>query len=191
MSSNTISLADCRQLLERGTPMYILDVRTPPEYARVHVTSAQLLPLDDLDAAAIAAGRRDAADPTYVICQSGARAAKACQRLHEAGLSNVYSIEGGTAAWEKAGLPVERGTSRVISLERQVRIAAGSMVFIGVILAWTVHLAFLVVPAFIGTGLVFAGITDYCGMALMLTKMPWNRRNPTTKSDTKERAKPV
>jgi len=111
-----------------------------------------------------------------VICQSGARGAKACQRLQDAGVTKVYNIEGGTAAWEKAGLPIERGQTKFISLERQVRIAAGSLVLLGVILAWTVHPAFIAISAFVGAGLVFAGITDYCGMGTILSKMPWNRR---------------
>jgi len=114
----------------------------------------------------------------YVICYRGTRAAKACEHLQNAGLQNVYSIEGGTAAWEAHGLPVERGTSGIISLERQVRIAAGSLVLAGTLLAWLVHPAFLGIAAFVGAGLVFAGATDFCGMAMLLAKMPWNRAAP-------------
>jgi rhodanese-related sulfurtransferase len=136
---------------------------------------ARLTPLDTLDPSAIAAQRQDG-DPLYVICQSGGRAAKACQRLREAGLTEVYNIEGGTAAWERGNLPVERGRSNLISLERQVRIIAGSLVLSGSLLAWAVHPSFLAIPTFVGGGLIFAGITDYCGMALVLCKMPWNRR---------------
>jgi rhodanese-related sulfurtransferase len=176
MSANTISLAEFRHLMGLGgRPLTILDVRTPAEFNQVHVKGAKLLPLDDLDPAAIAAGHRDAADPIYVICQSGGRAAKACERLKEAGVAQVFSIEGGTAAWEKMGLPVERGGKKVISLERQVRIGAGSVVLLGLVLAWKVHPAFIALPAFVGAGLVFAGITDYCGMGMLLGRMPWNR----------------
>ena len=175
MSSNLVPLAELRTLMERGRPLHILDVRTPAEFARVHAVGARLLPLDELDPAAVAAERRDAQDSLYVICQSGGRAAKACQRLQEAGVVQVYSIEGGTSAWEKMGLPVERGGASIISLERQVRIGAGIFVLLGVALAWTVHPAFVAIAAFVGAGLVFAGITDYCGMAFVLGKMPWNR----------------
>ncbi|MGD0463107.1 MAG: rhodanese-like domain-containing protein [Tepidisphaeraceae bacterium] len=177
MSTNTIPLAECRRLIDSGQPIHILDVRTPAEFARVHALGARLMPLDELDPAAVAAQRRDADDPIYVICQSGGRAAKACQRLQEAGLAHVYFIQGGTAAWERMGLPVERGGGNVISLERQVRIGAGSLVLLGLALAWRIHWGFLAIPAFVGGGLVFAGITDYCGMALVLGKMPWNRRS--------------
>jgi rhodanese-related sulfurtransferase len=177
MSVNLISIPEFKRLFEQGNPLNIFDVRTPAEFAQVHAQGARSMPLDELDPAAIAAQRRSSDEAVYVICQSGGRAGKACQQLTDAGLANVYSSEGGTAAWEKAGLPVVRGTSKVISLERQVRIAAGALVAIGVALGWTVHRDFLAIPAFVGCGLVFAGITDYCGMGLLLAKMPWNRRH--------------
>jgi rhodanese-related sulfurtransferase len=176
MSSQTISCVEFRRLMEGGKPLTLLDVRTPAEFAQVHAVGARSMPLDELDPAAIAAQRHNADEAIYVICQSGARGAKACQRLQDAGVTKVYNIEGGTAAWEKAGLPIERGQTKFISLERQVRIAAGSLVLLGVILAWTVHPAFIAISAFVGAGLVFAGITDYCGMGTILSKMPWNRR---------------
>ncbi len=175
MSTKTISLLQLQQLLHQGGKPHIVDVRTPAEFAAVHAVGAVLMPLDKLDPAQVAAQRRDAADAIYLICQSGARAAKASQRLDDAGLANVFCIEGGTAAWEKTGLPVEYGSTTVISLERQVRIAAGFLVLVGLVLAWTVHRAFFAIPAFVGTGLMFAGITDYCGMAMILAKLPWNR----------------
>lgn len=176
MPVKTISLAQVRELMDSGKALTIIDVRTPAEFESVHVKGAQLKPLDIFDPKAISESFKDPADAVYVICQSGGRAAKACEKLAEAGFENVYSIEGGTSAWEKAGLPVERGNCRVISLERQVRIAAGSLVLIGLALAWAVHPYFLALSAFIGAGLVFAGITDFCGMAILLSKMPWNRR---------------
>jgi rhodanese-related sulfurtransferase len=174
MSVNTIPVADCRGFGERDKPPIILDVRTPAEFARVHAVGARSMPFDQLDPVAVAALRREPQELIYVICQSGGRSAKACELLRDAGLK-VISIEGGTAAWEKAGLPVERGGGKVISLERQVRIGAGSLVLAGTVLGWTVHPGFLVIPALVGAGLVFAGVTDYCGMGLLLGKLPWNR----------------
>ena len=113
------------------------------------------------------------AAPRYVICQSGGRAARACEMFAAAGFSNVLSIEGGTAAWERAGLPIVRGSGRsVISLERQVRIGAGTLVLIGVLLGWLVHAAFFGLAAFVGAGLVFAGVTEWCGMGMLLARMP-------------------
>ena len=90
------------------------------------------------------------------------------------GFSNVVSVEGGTKACEKTDLPLVRG-KKAISLERQVRIVAGSLVLIGVILGWQVHPAFYGLSAFIGGGLLFAGLSDTCGMGMMLARMPWNK----------------
>lgn len=170
-----IPASECRRLIESGKTLDLLDVRTPAEFARMHARGARLVPLDELDPAAIAAQRGAIANPLYILCQSGGRAASACQRLIDAGLANVYRVEGGADAWEKAGLPIERGESGVISLERQVRIAAGAIVFAGSILAWRVHPAFCLIPAFVGAGLVFAGVSNSCGMGMLLAKMPWNR----------------
>ena len=91
-----------------------------------------------------------------------------------AGFSNVVNVEGGTQAWDGAGLPVIRG-KKSMSLERQVRIAAGFLVVLGTILGWLVHPGFYGISAFVGAGLVFAGITDTCGMGMVLAKMPWNQ----------------
>jgi rhodanese-related sulfurtransferase len=176
MPTDSISLAEFRRLLDSGRRVQLLDVRTPAEFARLHARGARLMPLDQLDVDEIAAQRTSAGDPIYVICQSGGRAAKACRRLAEAGVSPVYSIEGGTEAWEQMGLPVERDGGKVISLERQVRIAAGALVLLGVVLGWTVDRACFILPGFVGAGLLFAGITDFCGMGILLGKMPWNRR---------------
>jgi rhodanese-related sulfurtransferase len=175
MSVNTISIAEVAELLARGNPLDLLDVRTPAEFERIHAVGARLMPLDQLDPSGIIARRSDVQQPIYVICQSGARAAKACERLGQAGVANVFCIEGGTAAWQGMGLPVERGANKVISLERQVRIAAGALVMLGLILAWTIQPAFAALSAFVACGLIFAGVTDTCGMAMVLGKMPWNR----------------
>jgi rhodanese-related sulfurtransferase len=112
--------------------------------------------------------------PLYLICRTGTRAQQAWKRLHDAGFAQVVCVEGGTEAWEQAGLPVVRGRG-VIALDRQVRIAAGLLVLLGVGLSILVHPAWIALSAFVGAGLVFAGITDTCGMAMLLAKMPWNQ----------------
>jgi rhodanese-related sulfurtransferase len=175
MTVNTIAPGELYDLLESNARLSFIDVRTPAEYAQVHAAGATLSPLDELDAAAIAARSRESGETIYVICKSGGRSAKACEYLTKAGAPSVFSVEGGTDAWEKAGLPVERGSVTVISLERQVRIGAGGLVLIGAILGWTVNRGFIAIPAFVGGGLLFAGITDTCGMAMVLARMPWNR----------------
>ena len=105
---------------------------------------------------------------------AGRGAAKACEKFVAAGFTNVVNVEGGVLAWEQAGLPVVRG-KKAMSLERQVRIAAGSLVVLGSALGFFVHPYFMAVPAFVGAGLVFAGVTDTCGMGMMLARMPWNQ----------------
>jgi rhodanese-related sulfurtransferase len=176
MAVKTIKPEELNRLHQQGNAVEMIDVRTPAEYAQVHAEGAKLVSLDRLDPKALLAERDgNAADPIYVLCHSGARGAKACTQFEAAGFSNVFNVEGGTVAWEQAGLPVVCGASKVISLERQVRIVAGTLVLIGVVLGTFVHPAFYGLSAFVGAGLVFAGITDWCGMGLLLAKAPWNR----------------
>jgi len=173
MPVEIIPLESLKQRIADAVPLYLIDVRSTGEFHRVHARGATSVPLDHLDPLDIAARRGNAGEPIYVICQSGGRAAKACDKLAAAGVSNVYSVEGGTAAWQAAGLPVELGTGGTVSLERQVRIAAGLMVFVGTLLAWLISPWFLIVPGFVGAGLAFSGITNTCGMAMVLAKMPF------------------
>lgn len=170
-----------RQLNERkqsGAALDLIDVRTPAEFREFRVPFARSEPLDRLDPKAIIEARGSSRDqPLYVICRSGARAAKACEQFAAAGFGQVVNVEGGTLGWEQAGLPLLRG-KKTMSLERQTRIAAGSLVVIGTALGAFVNPWFLALSGFVGAGLVFAGVTDTCGMAMMLAKMPWNQASP-------------
>jgi hypothetical protein len=112
-----------------------------------------------------------------LVCRSGKRAESALAKLAGRGPGALSVLEGGINAWDAAGLPLVRGRA-VMSLERQVRISAGMLILAGAILAAVVHPAFVGVCAFVGAGLLFAGISDWCGMAMLLGKMPWNRRSP-------------
>lgn len=172
---NTISVQALHQMHQRGDKVRLIDVRTPAEYRDAHVPFAQNRPLESLDAAALArelGGNPSAA--VYVICQKGGRAATACGKLAAAGFPNTVNVEGGTSAWEAAGLPLTRG-KKAISLERQVRIAAGTLVLIGSALGFFVHPYWIGLSAFVGAGLLFAGVTDTCGMGMLLARMPWNQ----------------
>ena len=174
MSVTTITPQRLAQLHSSGQ-VELVDVRTPVEYREVHVDASRNVPLDRLDPAALMQARNGSADePLYVICRSGSRGRQACERFLAAGYSNVVNVQGGTLACIEAGLPVVRG-KQAISLERQVRIAAGLLVLLGVVLGWLVHPAFIGLAAFVGAGLMFAGITDTCGMGMLLAKMPWNQ----------------
>ncbi len=167
----TISATEFNRIISSQSDAVVIDVRTPMEYAEVHVPQARSMPLDSLKTQGLAA--RDQA--VYLLCRTGARATKAAQQFIKEGHDNTVVVEGGTLAWIAAGLPVTRGTTKVISLERQVRIGAGSLVLIGVLLGWFVHPAFVWLSGFVGSGLIFAGITDWCGMGLLLAKAPWNK----------------
>lgn len=170
----TITPEEFKRILDSSHAIDLIDVRTPAEYRAVHVTAARNVPLDTLDPAAVKAQRTGLPhEPMYVVCHTGARSHKACVALLEAGAVAV-SVEGGTPACEKAGIPVTRG-KQTISLERQVRIGAGSLVALGAALSALFSPWFLIIPGVIGCGLLFAGVTDYCGMGLLLGKMPWNR----------------
>ena len=175
--ARTISCEELAKLCA-DNKIEILDVRTPMEYHEVHITGAKNIPLDQLDPGDVMASRDENEGPLYVVCRSGSRGGKACTAFEAAGFTNVVNIEGGTMAWEKAGLPVVRSQRKVISLERQVRIAAGMLSFLGGAAAILLNdPRYAGLSAFVGAGLVFAGITDTCGMGLMLAKMPWNRVN--------------
>jgi rhodanese-related sulfurtransferase len=180
----TISPSQLAELRRTGERLTLIDVRTPAEFGEVHVDFAHNIPLDRLDPGEMSklAGN----GPLYFVCKSGGRSQKACEKLLAAGLKDVVSVDGGTAACEAAGVPVVRGR-KAMSLERQVRIAAGALVAAGAALAafgpdlmWQRIGAGL--AGFIGCGLVFAGITDTCGMAMLLARMPWNQRRDASGS---------
>lgn len=173
--NTTISVHEFSQRDTQGN-VDLIDVRTPMEYQEVHAVAARNIPLDKLDPHSVMKDRASAEDqPMYVICKSGARGGKAQQQFFNAGFTNVINVEGGTEAWVAAGLPVVRG-KKVMSLERQVRIAAGFIVFAGAVAAIvTGNVYFAGIPAFVGAGLMFAGITDSCAMGMLIAKMPWNR----------------
>ncbi|MGL4554816.1 MAG: rhodanese-like domain-containing protein [Gemmataceae bacterium] len=168
----SISPRDLDARRQRGEPVELIDVRTPVEFREVHCPFARNVPLSGLDPHAVRKSH-PAGKPLFVICRSGSRGKQACEQLLAAGL-DVINVEGGTLAWAEAGLPVERGR-KAMSLERQVRIAAGLLVVLGAALGYAVHPAFIGLSAFVGAGLVFAGVTDTCGMGLLLARMPWNQ----------------
>ena len=187
MTVTTISPQQLAELCKNGK-IELIDVRTPVEFREVHVEFARNVPLDRLEPTAVVQARNGHKDePLYLICRSGSRGRQACEKFLAAGFTNIINVEGGTQACVEAGLPIVRG-KKAISLERQVRIAAGSLVLLGVLLGWLVHPIFFDLSALIGAGLVFAGITDTCGMGMMLARMPWNqvKDSPATCCATKE-----
>jgi rhodanese-related sulfurtransferase len=174
-SKTSVSPRELSRLLAEGCSLEMFDVRTPAEYAAEHVPGARLIPLDELDAAAFLRQRGPGGQPIYVLCQSGSRARRAIEMFERAGFHGCVLVEGGTQAWIDAGLPVNRGKSKVLPLMRQVQLTVGFVSAVGAALALAVNPWFAVVPLLAGCGLLFAGLSGFCGLALLLAKMPWNR----------------
>ena len=142
------------------------------ELAAEHIEGVRHIPLEQLED--LADKVRATPAPRMLLCQSGNRATQAQQKLVDMGIGGLSVIEGGMNAYKAADGEYIKGKG-VISLERQVRIVAGFIVLTGALLAYFLHPAYAFISAFVGIGLMFAGITDTCGMAMLLTKMPWNR----------------
>ena len=168
MSLPTIDATRARALLDQGAVM--IDVRETDEHARERLPGARNKPLSRLAPV-------DAPSGAIVIfhCRSGTRTAANAGKLADAAPCDAYILEGGLEAWKKAGLPVAIDRRQPLEIMRQVQIVAGSLVLLGVGLGVWVAPAFLGLSAFVGAGLAFAGITGWCGMAKLLTVMPWNR----------------
>ena len=181
MSYVTIDPAEASATVASGRGI-LVDVRTPGEFREVHALGAILIPLDVLSRQRVEAALGGNPGPVHLLCASGIRAVKAAARLQSAGLDNLRVVEGGTQAWSAAGLPVLRGR-KTISIERQVRIGAGLLVLTGVSLGWVYPPGFFILSAFVGGGLVFAGITDICGLAIFLALAPWNRSGKAFRRD--------
>ena len=172
--TNDLGPAELRRRIDAGDPLQLVDVREAPEFAAGRLAGAQLIPLGELERRA---AEFDRSRPLVLICRSGKRAAQARERLARLGFNNLACLSGGLTAWEAEGLPVEKDEHAPWSLERQVRVVAGALVLVGAALGWLVHPGFYGLSAFVGAGLVFAGVSDWCGMGLLLAKAPWNRRS--------------
>lgn len=175
MSASTITSLELKDALDGQTDLPLIDVRMPAEFREVHVAGAKNVPFDRLSAEQLSAAVGERGEsPVYFICTLGKLSQKACKKAQRLGVADVVNVEGGTQVCAAAGLPVECG-KKAVSLERQVRIAAGGLILVGAVLALAVHAYWTALPALVGAGLIQSGVTDSCGMALVLTKMPWNR----------------
>ena len=168
-----LSPSDLHRLLQSTRPPRLLDVRAAAEFEHAHIAGAYNVPLHLLGEHA--AEIRTAGEHAIVlVCQSGQRARRADELLRQAGMTALQVLDGGMAAWQHAQLPVARVRARV-SLERQVRMLAGSLVAAGAAAALLAHPWWAFVPLAVGSGLVVAGVTDTCGMGLLLARLPFNR----------------
>jgi len=184
---NTISPQSLDSLLNREQAATLIDVRTPAEYRSGHATGAISIPLDELHPEKLPGLLGDTRlgheHPLFLTCHSGIRAGKAAERLQNAGFKNLFLLEGGTQAWNRAGLPMQRCGS-AMSLERQVQIAIGMLLVLKVFFGFTVNELFFAAIPIIGAGLIVAGITRWCGMARLIALMPWNKGTDCSKPVT-------
>ena len=168
MTMQRITPAEARGLIESGAKL--IDIRAPDEYAREHIPGAVNVPLAEID-------RLQAGDcPVVFHCRSGARTEANAAQLAAAAATPCYMVEGGMDAWRRAGLAVKADRRQPLELMRQVQLVAGGLVLLGVVLGFLASPGFFVLSAFVGSGLMFAGATGWCGMARLLRHMPWNRR---------------
>lgn len=169
-----IQASQLSENLRSGKRISLIDVRTPVEHDEMRISGSKLMPLDRLDPDSVKQAS-SGAEQCVLICRSGKRAEQAFQKLHAAGCDKLAILEGGVLAWESAGLPLERSGRKVLPLMRQVQLVIGLFSLTGSILALTVHKNFALIPAFFGAGLTFAGASGWCGLAILLSKMPWNK----------------
>jgi len=170
-----LSPEEVKARLDAGRAV-LIDIREPDEFARSHVPGARSHPLSVWEAAHLTV---DPDADVVFTCRSGMRTAGACDRLAARVTGDAYVLSGGLDGWTKAGLPVATDAKAPMEIMRQVQIAAGSLVLLGVVLGFAVAPAFFGLSAFVGAGLTFAGATGFCGMARLLMLAPWNRRPVT------------
>jgi rhodanese-related sulfurtransferase len=151
----------------------LIDVREPVEHAEEHIAGARLIPLGELERRS---SELDRSQPVIFMCRAGSRGQQAMSKLQALGFSDVCNLEGGILAWAAAGQAIVRGERKVIPLMRQVQIVIGSCVLGGCLLALKVDPRFIGIPMFFGAGMIFAGTTGWCGLALLMAKMPWNNK---------------
>ncbi|TAE58909.1 MAG: DUF2892 domain-containing protein [Nostocales cyanobacterium] len=153
--------------------VYLIDVREKSEYLGEHIPGSQVLPLSQFQAEQVnlVPGKQ-----VVIYCQSGNRSNKAALQLMAAGFTDFCQLQGGITAWKQSGYPTKINKNAPISIMRQVQIVAGSLVFTGTVLGAFVSPWFLILSGFVGAGLVFAGVTNTCAMAMLLAKLPYNQR---------------
>ncbi len=171
MSVQEIKPEEARRWLREGRAE-LIDVRDSGERDQLRIPEARWIPLAGLEAGL----KVEPHDKIGIFhCRSGGRTRTHADRLEGVGYPETYTLEGGIMAWKKAGYPVVSDSKAPIEIMRQVQIAAGGLVLLGVILGTWVDAGFFWLSGFIGAGLVFSGVTGSCGMAMMLAKLPFNR----------------
>ncbi|MGK7928922.1 MAG: rhodanese-like domain-containing protein [Spirulina sp.] len=166
-----IAPSTLKEWLDRET-VTLIDVREPSEYAGERISEAKRVSLSHFDLTQIP---QESGKTLVLYCQSQNRSQQAAKRLLAAGWSDIYELQGGLNAWKVANYPVKVNQNAPISIMRQVQIVAGSLVVLGTILGAFISPWFLIISGFVGSGLVFAGATNTCAMAMLLAKLPYNQ----------------
>ncbi len=162
-----ITVQDAQKLVQQGA--LLVDVRDMDEFGREHIEGAQCIPCQQL-------GQSPQGDKKVIFyCASGMRTKSQQGLLENLSCEEAFILDGGLKAWQAAGLPVLINKKQPLPLQRQVQIGAGSLIVLAMLLGYFVNPAFVLIAAFVGVGLVFAGLTGFCGMAVLLIKMPWNK----------------
>jgi rhodanese-related sulfurtransferase len=175
----TVPVAPGVEVNARPEAHLLIDVRTPGEFREGHIPGSVNMPLGDMGRFAPALKTRAAGRKVVLVCRTARGATAAFEQLSREELTDYQVLDGGMMAWAEAGLPVTYGRN-AISIERQVRIIAGTLVTLGTGLGALVHPAFLLLSGAVGAGLVVAGITDTCAMGMLLGLLPWNRASQAT-----------
>ncbi|HEX2591604.1 MAG TPA: rhodanese family protein [Rhizomicrobium sp.] len=170
MAIQTIDARAAQQLMEKSGAV-LVDIREPIEHARESIPGAQLLPLSRFENGCM----ERTSPPVIFHCQGGNRTAANEGKLAACGAADVYLLKGGIGGWKEAGFATSLDRSKPIEIQRQVQIAAGSLILAGLVLALIASPWFAALSAFVGAGLVFAGASGWCGMAKVLQQMPWNK----------------
>jgi len=172
MAYKTVDAHTLKSWLHSGEAV-LVDVREPGEHGAKRIANATLLPLGSVSVASLPPACLD--KKIVVHCKAGMRSAAACNKLlQENPALDIYNLEGGIDAWERAGLAIEELKKFFLPLDRQVQLTIGLAIVFSIVLGYAVHPGFLVIAVIFGLGLVNAGITGWCGLAMLMAKMPWN-----------------
>lgn len=172
MSVKTVDATTLKSWLDTGEAV-LIDVREPGEYSAEHISQAHPVPLGAVCKTAMPS---HSGKKLVIHCKAGRRGGMACEKLlKEAPDLDIYNLDGGMDAWMQAGLPIQSSGKFFLPLDRQVQLTIGIGILSGIVLGYTVHSHFFLFSGFFGLGLTFAGATGWCGLALLMAKMPWNR----------------
>ena len=168
---HSISVAEASDLLDRNEAI-LIDVREPAEHRSEKITNAQNIPLSHIDSDHV---KGEKEQKVILHCKAGKRSQAACEKIISDLDFDIYNLDGGIDAWSVAGLDTEKGASAVLPLNQQVQLTIGLMIITGLLLFQFFTPYGLILPLMAGLGLVNAGLTGWCGLARLMSVMPWNR----------------